>query len=1197
MKWKLTAAFLFVAALAAAQQCQIIPASPVGVIAGACVQFQQANCGPSPAWTLPEGSEGTIDQTGKYCAPNHVFVQNYSRGAQIMPNNFGANVPVRDFPALANGQNWLARIANAGGQGSQHSLKYSAGPRFFQGLFNQHSDETTPRQTMHAVYPFGLFQDIVMPLVQPPYSEMQSGWSMDVYGAASRGTGPDRHNLDVETLASGLAITNERYQVMMDSHDEVFTLGSPTKVTLHTNSIRVLQNPLRMQVTGVTGSCASVNSDGTVGKSFLATVVSQTPGSTGYAWDVTLTFPYNSSGCGSGFAAAQVSTSSSRCSECNAGSMISWPNWDNAWHGGTDAAGTSLIATSLDPQQCYHNVMDHIVDPATGHVDCVNHLVRTTFVNNLLSPRNSGIATSGNNVTFSHPLMQVTGISAANPAVVTVNYNLGVSGLNACEAPTPFLSISTTCPNFHIVFTGMTGNCAALNDNLAHSNSYYATATVVGATSQFTIPVNGASLQGCSFAAAKALFDWAPYGSVFRLKASFNVEASCDASLPWCKFYKAILYSFMDYGLAPMDGTYGFNDDWNSGILTNGFEPDDLVNAFYQLKNWYPIEPNLEVVDTSSLLLSQSSGASGVRRTQVCANTTCVDVNIVGTVVGIDANGSERMPTIYPGWKFTPTVLVTGNVDKRFTCAFETPVPGATIAPDCTVHAPTALTQVVAYKIKATSLADPTASGYASGYFVPADADGNWRLHLGGENLSYTDTQGKVWWAQDVRRQNAGAGQVFESPGGCLYCPLYGSQITNPNPGWGNNLDGKNLYGYSPSLRNDGAVWLSMPNGDYDLTVYGEAGLGVTAPGGSVYDVEINGQVVRSWVDSYTEAGGQFKAYQKVYPVTVTNGVLSFIARDRQDTLNAVYGMSPWSALLVTPKGQGPPPPSLTVSASPAVVTIVQGQQGTTTVTTAIGGSFNSQVGLGLGGTPTNTTTAFSPATIPAPGAGSSSLVISTGRDTPTGTYPLTVMASGQGLQAQTTVTLTVTPATVQRVTIPKQALKDATVGQLYSQLITVTGGVGPYKCSAVGVLPAGLKLDGCTLIGKPTMAGNRQFSLKACDSEATPQCSAVQTLSLMIQASAALKITTTWVPYATKGAPYCPFALATSGATGKVTWSTISGTVPLGMVFADGVLSGMPTEARAASVTFQAQDESGATAKVTVTVTSLAPPAGSSTN
>jgi hypothetical protein len=40
-----------------------------------------------------------------------------------------------------------------------------------------------------------------------------------------------------------------------------------------------------------------------------------------------------------------------------------------------------------------------------------------------------------------------------------------------------------------------------------------------------------------------------------------------------------------------------------------------------------------------------------------------------------------------------------------------------------------------------------------------------------------------------------------------------------------------------------------------------------------------------------------------------------------------------------------------------------------------------------------------------------------------------------------------------------------------------------------------------------------------------------------------------------------------------------------------------MPTEARAASVTFQAQDESGATAKVTVTVTSLAPPAGSSTN
>jgi len=101
--------------------------------------------------------------------------------------------------------------------------------------------------------------------------------------------------------------------------------------------------------------------------------------------------------------------------------------------------------------------------------------------------------------------------------------------------------------------------------------------------------------------------------------------------------------------------------------------------------------------------------------------------------------------------------------------------------------------------------------------------------------------------------------------------------------------------------------------------------------------------------------------------------------------------------------------PSLTVSASPASLTIVQGTQATSTITTAIGGGFNSAVSLTASGAPSGTTVSFNPSTIPAPGSGSSAMTVTVGASTPTGTYSITVKATGGGLAPTTTVSLTVT--------------------------------------------------------------------------------------------------------------------------------------------------------------------------------------------
>ncbi len=97
------------------------------------------------------------------------------------------------------------------------------------------------------------------------------------------------------------------------------------------------------------------------------------------------------------------------------------------------------------------------------------------------------------------------------------------------------------------------------------------------------------------------------------------------------------------------------------------------------------------------------------------------------------------------------------------------------------------------------------------------------------------------------------------------------------------------------------------------------------------------------------------------------------------------------------------------VSASPTSLSVVQGGQGSSTISTTISGSFNSAINLTASGVPNGTTVSFNPNPIAAPGNGSSTMTINVGANTAVGTYPITVTGSGGGIQHSTTVTLTVT--------------------------------------------------------------------------------------------------------------------------------------------------------------------------------------------
>jgi subtilase family serine protease len=99
---------------------------------------------------------------------------------------------------------------------------------------------------------------------------------------------------------------------------------------------------------------------------------------------------------------------------------------------------------------------------------------------------------------------------------------------------------------------------------------------------------------------------------------------------------------------------------------------------------------------------------------------------------------------------------------------------------------------------------------------------------------------------------------------------------------------------------------------------------------------------------------------------------------------------------------------AFTVSVSPSAGYLDQGQSGYAVVTTKVSGGFDSAVALSATGQPSGVTVSFSPASIAAPGSGKSDMDITVARSAATGTYPITITATGGGVTHTTTLSLQV---------------------------------------------------------------------------------------------------------------------------------------------------------------------------------------------
>jgi hypothetical protein len=104
--------------------------------------------------------------------------------------------------------------------------------------------------------------------------------------------------------------------------------------------------------------------------------------------------------------------------------------------------------------------------------------------------------------------------------------------------------------------------------------------------------------------------------------------------------------------------------------------------------------------------------------------------------------------------------------------------------------------------------------------------------------------------------------------------------------------------------------------------------------------------------------------------------------------------------------------PDFALSASPASLSVTQGSSATSTISTSVSNGFNSSVALSISGLPSGVTASFSPASIAAPGSGSSTLTFTASSMATTGTFNTTVSATGGGITHTTVIPVTVNAAT-----------------------------------------------------------------------------------------------------------------------------------------------------------------------------------------
>ncbi len=193
------------------------------------------------------------------------------------------------------------------------------------------------------------------------------------------------------------------------------------------------------------------------------------------------------------------------------------------------------------------------------------------------------------------------------------------------------------------------------------------------------------------------------------------------------------------------------------------------------------------------------------------------------------------------------------------------------------------------------------------------------------------------------------------------------------------------------------------------------------------------------------------------------------------------------------------------------------------------------------------------------------------GTPTTAATYTFNVKATDTaGNTGYASVSITVSASV--SVVVGPASLPSATNGSLYSQVITPTGGTGPYVCVvSAGALPIGISLTSNTLTGTPTAAGAYTFTITCTDANGVQGS---RTYSMSVDPGQVLVLGPASLPNATNGTVYTQTVVATGGTGTGYVYTLDSGALPTGLTLsATGVITGTPTAAGSYTFSVRAED------------------------
>jgi len=195
-------------------------------------------------------------------------------------------------------------------------------------------------------------------------------------------------------------------------------------------------------------------------------------------------------------------------------------------------------------------------------------------------------------------------------------------------------------------------------------------------------------------------------------------------------------------------------------------------------------------------------------------------------------------------------------------------------------------------------------------------------------------------------------------------------------------------------------------------------------------------------------------------------------------------------------------------------------------------------------------------------------------------------VTDSRGCQATGVIALKTCPV----VTVTPASLPTSTSGSSYSQVISGSGGTGPYVFAvSSGVLPAGLSLNTSTglLSGTPTSTSTVVFTLRATDANG---CAGTRNF-VVTPACPQITVTPASLPTAQVNTPYSQ-TVAASGGDAPHTFAVSSGSLPAGLSLntSTGVISGSITSSATVTFTIRATAADGCVGSTSYTITPTCP-------